>query len=121
MLTIGTLTLDNDPYVKTDYDYKTSSNGTIIGGLKTIVLSGTIVEDNPSSVLSTAKSISDWYATSTDRYYKNITINGIAYQQIKIEDVQTPPTIFNASGALSFRISGWRDLSGHEIRPQDVF
>lgn len=88
MLTIGTLTLDNDPYVKTDYDYKTSSNGTIIGGLKTIVLSGTIVEDNPSSVLSTAKSISDWYATSTDRYYKNITINGIAYQQIKIEDVQ---------------------------------
>lgn len=92
MLTIGTLTLDNDPYVKTDYDYKTSSNGTIIGGLKTISLSGTIVEDNPTNVLSTAKSISDWYARATDRYYKNITINGVLYQQIRVEDVQISST-----------------------------
>lgn len=87
MLTIGTLTLDNDPYVTTTYEYQTASSGRIIGGRKKITLSGSIVEENPTTLLSKAKNLSDWYAASTNRYYENISINGTSYSHISIEQV----------------------------------
>lgn len=48
MLTLGTLTLEDDPYVSISYEYSQSSNGRIIGGTKKITLTGSIIENSTS-------------------------------------------------------------------------
>lgn len=84
MLVLGSLTLDNDPYVEITYNYSTTTNGSIIGGVKNITLTGSIVADDPSDLIDKAKEINDWFGDS-DRVLSSITIKGQLYPYLIIE------------------------------------
>lgn len=87
MLTLGTLTLTDDPYISIGYNYNTTNNGTVIGGLKSITLSGSIVSSTPSVLISKAKEINDWFADTTDRTLGSISIRGQSYPYAIIDSV----------------------------------
>lgn len=87
MLTLGTLTLDEDPYVSTNYEYSQTSNGTVIGGTKKITLTGTIIKDSPSELLAKSNEIKDWFAQSTNRYISSVSINSQTYSFVVIDNI----------------------------------
>lgn len=87
MFTLGTLTLDEDPYISISYEYSQSSNGRIIGGTKKITLTGTIVATSTSSLIISSNEIKDWFAQSNNRYIDNITIGGQAYSFVVVDSV----------------------------------
>lgn len=87
MLTIGTLTLDDDPYVNVSYQYTQASNGRVIGGTKKITLTGTIIANNASDLIDESNTIKDWFAQSDNRYISSVTINNQLYSFIIVENV----------------------------------
>lgn len=87
MLVLGTLTLDEDPYVSISYEYSQTSNGQIIGGTKKITLTGTIIENSTSALITKANEISDWFAQSDNRYINNVIINSQTYPFVLIDSV----------------------------------
>lgn len=87
MLTLGTLTLTNDPYISIDYNYNATSNGTIIGGTKSITLTGSIVSTNPADLMAEAKNLNDWFNNTSNRTLSSVTIRGVSYPYAIIESV----------------------------------
>lgn len=86
MLTLGSLTLDDDPYVEITYNYNSTSNGTIVGGVKTITLTGSIVSDTPGTLISKARDINSLFEDS-DRVLSGVTIKGTAYSYLIVDSV----------------------------------
>lgn len=87
MLTIGTLTLDDDPYVSISYQYNQSSNGRVIGGTKKITLTGTIIGNSASDLIDKSNEIKNWFSQSSNRYHDSVTINGQIYSFIVIDNI----------------------------------
>lgn len=87
MLVLGTLTLDEDPYVSISYEYSQSSNGRIVGGTKKITLTGSIIEDSPSLLIDKSNEIKDWFAQSSNRYISGVTINNQTYDFVVVDNV----------------------------------
>lgn len=87
MLVLGTLTLDEDPYVSISYEYSQSSNGRIVGGTKKITLTGSIIEDSPSLLIDKSNQIKDWFAQSSNRYLSDITINDQIYDFLVVDNI----------------------------------
>lgn len=87
MLTIGTLTLDDDPYVNVSYQYTQASNGRVIGGTKKITLTGTIIANNASDLIDESNTIKDWFAQSDNRYISSVTINNQLYSFVVVDNI----------------------------------
>lgn len=87
MLTLGSLTLDDNPFVEIGYNYNTTDNGKVIGGTKTLTLTGSIAEATTGDLLQKSNEIKNWFATTSDRMIKNVTINGQFYHFVIIQSV----------------------------------
>jgi len=87
MLTLGSLTLNPSPYVSSNYEYSLSNNGRIIGVIKKLTLTGSIVKDNTSDLLLEAKKINEWFGLQSNRLINNVTINNQQYSYIIIDSV----------------------------------
>ena len=87
MLTLGSLTLDDNPFVEIGYNYNTTDNGKVIGGTKTLTLTGNIAEATTGDLLQKSNEIKNWFATTSDRMIKNVTINGQFYHFVIIQSV----------------------------------
>ena len=87
MLTLGSLTLDPSPFVSSSYEYKLLNNGRVVGVVKKLTLSGSIIKESASDVLIEAKKINEWFGLQANRYINNVTINGQVYNFIIIDSV----------------------------------
>lgn len=87
MLTLGSLTLDPSPYVASNYEYSLLNNGRVVGVIKKITLTGSVVKDNLADLLLEAKKINEWFGLQSNRFLNNITINGQKYNYIIIDGV----------------------------------
>lgn len=118
MFTIGTLTLDDDPYISISYDYAQSNNGRIIGGTKKITLTGTIVANSTSSLIDTSNTIKDWFAQSTNRYIDSVIINGITYQFIFVDNISIDSEDWVSS--ISYTINLVAQIEPTAVLPNNV-
>lgn len=118
MLTLGTLTLDDDPYVNISYEYNQGSNGRILGGTKKISLTGTIIENSAGLLLSKSAEIQNWFAQSNDRYIENVTINGTTYNFIIVDSVQVDSEDWVTS--LSYTINLIAQIESSAILPSNI-
>lgn len=79
--------IELNPYISISYEYNQASNGQILGGQKKISLTESIVADTSGSLLTIAKSITDFFAQTGDRYLTNITIDGTTYDYVIVDNV----------------------------------
>lgn len=87
MLTLGSLTLDPSPFVSSNYEYSLLNNGRIVGVVKKLTLTGSIVKTNTSDLIVEAKKINEWFGLQANRYISNVTINGQLYNYIIVDSV----------------------------------
>lgn len=87
MLTLGTLTLDSDPYISQSYEYSQSSNGKIVGGTKKITLTGSIVANSASILILKSNEITEWFSQQENRYLSGITIDNQTYEFLYVDNV----------------------------------
>lgn len=91
-LTLGTLTLDINPYINTTYDYVSTDNGKVIGSSKKITLSGTIQESGgPPALLDKISEFRSWYANNNNRILEDVIIGGVTYPYLTIESFSIDP------------------------------
>lgn len=118
MFTIGTLTLDDDPYISISYDYSQSNNGRIVGGTKKIILTGTIIEDSTSALITTTNTIKDWFAQSNNRYIDNVTINNVTYPFIFVDNVSIDSEDWVSS--ISYTINLVAQIESSAVLPNNI-
>lgn len=87
MLTLGSLTLDDNPFVEIGYNYNTTDNGKVIGGTKQLSLKGSIAASSTGDLLQKSNDIKDWFAITPNRVISNVTINGQFYNFVTIDSV----------------------------------
>ena len=91
-LTLGSLTLDINPYISTTYDYVATDNGKIIGSSKKMTLNGTIQESGgPTALLNKISEFRSWYANNNNRMLEGVIIEGVTYSYLTIESFSIDP------------------------------
>ena len=118
MLTLGSLTLDNDPYVNIAYNYNQTSNGRVVGGKKNITLSGSIYATNSSNLMAEANKIKNWFAQSSNRFLSNVTINNQTYQYVSIESVSVDSTDWVSS--IEYTINLTAKIEASAVLPTNI-
>lgn len=118
MLTLGTLTLDNDPYVAINYNYNQTSNGTVIGGQKNITLTGSIASNTSEQLIAEANAIKDWFADSSNRFLQSVTINNQSYSSLRVDSVSVDSD--NWVSQLNYTINLIAEIESTAVLPTSI-